>query len=167
MSDLYQEIAEISKEEKEQITEVKAGETIWLIFLAGEKYYAIDSSLVQEVMRNADCYPLPFVPDYIPGVLNSYGTPYAVVNLDSFLSDSQQVSENNRFYLVLKDKNNVSFQVTDIQEFHNQSEVKFDELNESKDSNFFTGTVSVDDIVAPVVNTEAIIEKVRKDLETR
>lgn len=165
MSELYQQIAEGQK--KQNISAEKNNEIIWLVFKAGENHYAIDSSLVQEVMRNSDCYPLPFVPKYIAGVLNSYGTPCAVINLESFLSNSQNTSAESHFYLVLKNKNNLSFQVSDIQEFHTQSEVKYDEFINTEDSKYFTGTVTFNDTVAPVLNTDAIIEKVRAEIETR
>lgn len=165
MSDLYEEIAAVDK--KEADTTEKTSETIWLVFKAGENYYAIDSILVQEVMRNTECYPLPFVPKYVAGVLNSYGTPCAVINLDAFLNDSAAESTGSQFYLVLKNKNNLSFQVSDIQEFHNQSDVKFDEFQNTEDAKYFLGTVTFDDIAAPVLNTELIIEKVSADIETQ
>lgn len=165
MSELYQEIARASK--NETTVSEKANETIWLVFKVGENHYAIDSVLVQEVMRNTECYPLPFVPKYVAGVLNSYGTPCAVINLDAFLNNNAETSTGSQFYLVLKNKNSLSFQVTDIQEFHNQSEVQFDEFQNGEDSKFFMGTVSFDGVVAPVLDTEAIIEKVRSDIEAR
>ena len=52
----------------------------YLIFSVGKESFAIKTLLVQEIMHSAKIHPLPFVPDYIEGVVNCHGVPFTVVN---------------------------------------------------------------------------------------
>jgi len=53
----------------------------YLIFSIHKRLYAIKNTNVQEIMHSAKLHPLPFVPDYIEGMVNCRGLPYVVVNL--------------------------------------------------------------------------------------
>ena len=53
----------------------------YLIFSVHKSLYSIKTSNVQEIMHSAKIHTLPFVPDYIEGVVNCRGVPYTVVNL--------------------------------------------------------------------------------------
>ena len=53
----------------------------YLIFSIHKRLYAIKNTNVQEIMHSAKIHPLPFVPDYIEGMVNCRGVPFAVVNL--------------------------------------------------------------------------------------
>lgn len=53
----------------------------YLIFSVGMRLYAIQTTQVQEIINNAKIHQLPFVPDYIEGVVNCRGRAYTVVNL--------------------------------------------------------------------------------------
>ena len=53
----------------------------YLIFTIHRRLYAIKNTNVQEIMHSAKIHQLPFVPDYIEGIVNCRGLPYTVVNL--------------------------------------------------------------------------------------
>ena len=53
----------------------------YLIFTIHKGLFAIKNTNVQEIMHSAKIHTLPFVPDYIEGVVNCRGVPYTVVNL--------------------------------------------------------------------------------------
>lgn len=53
----------------------------YLIFTIHKRLYAIKNTNVQEIMHSAKIHPIPFVPDYIEGMVNCRGVPYTVVNL--------------------------------------------------------------------------------------
>ena len=42
----------------------------YLIFTIHNRLYAIKNTNVQEIMHSAKIHPLPFVPDYIEGMVN-------------------------------------------------------------------------------------------------
>lgn len=158
--DLLEEILEnqiISTDEAE-----KSNPTSYLVFKAGDINYAVNSTEVREILRNNEVYPMPFVPQYIKGVLNSYGVPFAVVDFSLFTSGRPQ---DSRLYMLLKNPNNISIQVSEIQEFHNESEVTVKNLTNTEDAPFFTGAISFDDVTAPILNINGILEKIRSDLE--
>lgn len=52
----------------------------YLIFTIHKSLFAIKNTNVQEIMHSAKIHPLPFVPDYIEGMVNCRGVPYTVVN---------------------------------------------------------------------------------------
>lgn len=165
MSDkLYSEIVKnqnVAKAQEENLTEIT-----WLVFMAGQEYFAIDSNLVREILRNNEIYQIPFAPSYVNGILNCYGTPYAVIDIEKFLNGNNSESKKkNKLFLILKDKSNLSLQINEIQEFHTRRDVSFHSLADTKDSPFFTGTVSFKGLVAPILNADAIIEKIGLDLE--
>ena len=53
----------------------------YLIFSVDDRVFSIKTLFVQEIMHSAKIHPLPFVPDYIEGVVNCRGVAYSVVNL--------------------------------------------------------------------------------------
>ncbi len=64
----------------EEINEL-ANENNYLIFSVQKNLYSIKTSNVQEIMHSAKIHPLPFVPQYIEGVVNCRGLAYSVINL--------------------------------------------------------------------------------------
>lgn len=165
MSDaLYNEIVDSQNQTSDTQTEDTTSGSTWLVFKTGSENYAIDSADVKEIVRNTEVFPLPFVPPYIRGVLNSYGTPYAVIDFSQFLGEE---TTGERLFLILKNKNNVALQVADIQEFHHESSVSFHSFTDSADAGtqLFAGTISFDEVTAPVLKTKAFIDKVRADFE--
>ena len=62
------------------ISEEEKAMTTWLIFLISDKKYAIKSSDVLEIISDLSVYKLPFLPEYVEGVLNRRGEPYTVIN---------------------------------------------------------------------------------------
>ncbi len=166
MSDaLYNEI--VANQSGDDQSEQKVQGAIWLVFRTGSENYAIDSAEVKEIVRNTETFPIPFVPSYVKGVLNSYGTPYAVIDLSQLLGEETTAE---RLYLILKNKNNIALQIADIQEFHPQSEVEFHGFSQNTDdesgssSRLFLGTISFDSVIAPALNAAALIEKVRSEI---
>ena len=158
--ELLEEIVEnqyINSDSQEQ-----TNTTSYLVFKSGDMNYAVNSTEVREILRNNEVYPMPFVPPYIKGVLNSYGVPVAVVDFSLFTAGS---SQDSRLFMLLKNPNNISIQVSEIQEFHNESEVTVKELSNAEDAPFFTGAISFDDVTAPILNINGILEKIRSDLE--
>ncbi len=125
-------------------------------------YYAVESSRVKEVVRNGEIYKLPFVPQYIRGVLNFYGKPYAVVDFAK-IRDLDFTQEN--LFLVLNDKGEVAIQVSEIYEFFSDADVIIQEISSKNDGSFFSHSIFIDQFITPVLDVDAILSKVRKDVE--
>ena len=159
-SSLFEDIVK-SQNSGHEVAEQKSSVT-YLVFKCGGENYAIDSTEVREILRNNEVYPMPFVPEYIPGVINSYGLPYAVLDFCRFLGHEEVDSP---LFLILKNQDNISLQVSEIQEFHSKEDVEVQTLGNTEDASWFTGAISFDGQSAPVLDVASIIEKVRSDLE--
>ncbi|MCH5295069.1 MAG: chemotaxis protein CheW [Treponema sp.] len=136
----------------------------WLVFRSGGENLAIESSEVREILRNNEIYPLPFMPAYIKGVLNSYGDPYAVVDMAQFLGNE---SPDDRMFMILNNENNFALRITDIQEFHSNADVTMKNLSDSSESSYFTGAITFDDVTAPILSIKGILERIKADLERK
>ena len=53
----------------------------YLIFTIHKRLYAIKNTNVQEIMHSAKIHTLPFVPDYIEGISNSYKYADTVIDI--------------------------------------------------------------------------------------
>jgi purine-binding chemotaxis protein CheW len=70
--------------EGSESAEIPVGEK-HLIFTVLGKYYALPSKLIGEIALFDTVYALPLMPEYVPGIINRYSTPYALIDLGLFL----------------------------------------------------------------------------------
>ena len=137
-------------------------ELAWLIFKAGKQSYAINSSAVKEIVRNNLIFPIPFAPDYLKGIINCYNSPIAVIDFAMLQGEEAQTK---RMFLVLKDKQGLAFQISDVEEFQSGSSTNAQDFANQNELPFFSGTLSCKDKLIPLIALEHIIDKVRTDLE--
>ncbi len=152
----------------------------WLIFTSGGSKYAINSSAIKEIVRNNTIYPVPFVPKYVIGIINCYSSPFAVVDfsllenpdiakseeddiLDLNLDEKEE--EEEKIFLVLKDREDVTILVSNIDKFQNQEDVTVQNFSPNDDKHFL-GTITYDDTIVPIVDIEYMMDKIRGDIES-
>jgi purine-binding chemotaxis protein CheW len=158
-----EEILSLIKSEKSVKTseKVKEKKSIWLIFTIGEKRFAIPAETVKEILRDATVFPLPFVPAYIDGILNRYGDPYVVINPATLEGYD---APKSFLFIVLNDESHSCLRITDVKDFFSASEKDVVQFNESELSDYYDGTLNVDGEDVFVMNIQAIIEKVGKEI---
>ena len=122
----------------------------WLVFIAGEKKYALLSSDVQEILRDAPVFPLPFVPAYINGVLNRYGEPYAVIDPLPLLGEKTQSS---KLYIVLHGNAHLCLRISEVIEFFPSSE----------SGKYYIGSFDFKSEEVLILNPEAFVEVAERD----
>ena len=111
--DIVEQIAQSSKDTPEVIEEKKM--VTWLVFSVAEKKYAIKSSDVLEIIRDVSVYKLPFMPDYIEGVLNRRGDPFTVINPRHLIGDTDKTPPASPLFLIFKrDDDQLSIHISDI-----------------------------------------------------
>jgi len=130
--DLYAKIQQNQKTPETAFSEEKT--VTWLVFSAGKDTFALEPGQVQEIVRNTELYPLPFVPPYIKGVLNRHGDPYAVIDIASFFGH-EDLSEN--LFLILNDGNDIALRISEIREFYTTGEAGLQKLSDAVQSDFF------------------------------
>ncbi len=138
----------------------------WLIFTIGndadsKNLYAIPAENVREILRDATVFPLPFVPSYINGVLNRYGDPYVVI--DSAVMEGKEAQQSFLF-IVLNDESHTCLRITDVKEFFTASDKDVVHFSEAELSDFYDGTLKINEKEAFVLKVQAIIEKVGKEI---
>ena len=138
----------------------------YLIFKVGLNLFAIQSDQVREISRNNKIFQIPFTPDYIKGVMNFYGKPCAVVDFSLF---QNYASLDSKLFLVLKDENDIAFQISDIQEFYSTQVSALQKISGSSENSFFTNALIYDDgtkpASIPILNVSGILAKIRIDFE--
>jgi purine-binding chemotaxis protein CheW len=92
------EIAEVSGE----LADIKEEDGIekFLIFTIQGKSYAFPSKVIGEIALFDAVYSLPLMPAYIPGVVNRYSVPYALLDISLFF---RNITGRRNKLLVLKD----------------------------------------------------------------
>ena len=152
---------------QEKSTDQKAEKkATWLIFTIGSaadgnNQYAIPAESVKEILRDATVFPLPFVPPYVNGVLNRYGDPYVVV--DSAVLEGKE-AQNSFLFIVLSDESHTCLRITDVKDFFTASEKDVVHFSEAELSDFYDGTLKINGQEVFVLNVQAVIEKVGKEI---
>jgi purine-binding chemotaxis protein CheW len=57
----------------------------YLIFTISDILYGFPSRFIGEVAIFDAVYPLPLLPEYMPGIINRYSTPYALIDVGLLL----------------------------------------------------------------------------------
>lgn len=139
---------------------------VWLIFTIGNQadgknLYAIPADSVKEILRDATVFPLPFVPPYVNGVLNRYGDPYVVI--DSAVLEGKD-AQQSMLFIVLNDESHTCLRITDVRDFFTASEKDVIHFSEEELSDYYEGTLKVNNQEVFVLKVQAIIEKVGKEI---
>ena len=84
----------------------------YLIFSILNRRYAVPSRFISELALFDAVYPLPLVPDYMPGIINRYSIPYALLDIGLLLYKTPSVRAK---VLVLKDSiDRLAFLIDDV-----------------------------------------------------
>ncbi len=134
----------------------------WLVFSAGTRDYAVNSMDVKQILRNNSIFPIPFAPQYVKGIVNCNSKPMAVIDFSLLQGQGEQLKN---LFLILKNKSDVAFQITDVKEFQNSMNVTIQDFPDKTDVSFFSGAINLNDSIIPILDIESIISKVKVDLE--
>jgi purine-binding chemotaxis protein CheW len=98
----------------------EAGAERYLICTVLGEYYALPSRFIGEIALFDKVYPLPLLPDYIPGIINRYSSPYVLLDTGLLLAGRPSLRAK---VLVLKETSwgsdgsapdNVAFLIDDV-----------------------------------------------------
>lgn len=160
---LYSEIKENQENNETQGNSPESKELkTWLAFKLQDGTYAIDSGSVREVLRNNEVFPMPFTPSYIKGVLNFYGKPYAVVD---FMMLQNMQKTNTQLFLVLNNSADIALQIDDIIDFYTSEDVEEQQILDKSDTELFSQTITIGNVIAPVIDVQSISNKVKAEIE--
>lgn len=156
-------------ENKEKQVEAAVEETTntitWLIFSMNDTRYAIESSKVDEIIRDVEIYKLPFLPAYIEGVINRRGDPFTVINPLIVIEAEGETKLDTPLFIVLKrTDDSLCLHISDILFFHETPETDLHMIPGDTDNSYFLGTVDYQKEEILVLNPDAFELLLRKDL---
>ncbi len=94
----------------------------FLVFLMGERRFAVYADMIREIVLDLPLFYVPFVPSYVRGFINRHGEPYTVLDLNVLFN--QQLLESATFLILSDTTNPASFLISDVAEI-----MKVDEEN--------------------------------------
>ena len=114
---------EVDAKTAEEIKELYEGnESSYLVFSIKNHQYAFKSSLIQEIVYGSKVHAIPFAPDYIEGVINCRGNPYAVINVLKMDKEENNDIEERVFLLFKRDDDNFCIHISNIEVFFEPEE---------------------------------------------
>jgi purine-binding chemotaxis protein CheW len=126
-------------EKVETKTEVENDEK-YLIFSILERQCALPSRFIGEIALFDAVYPLPLMPDYVPGIINRYSVPYALFDIGMLLFKTPGLSKKA---LVLKDDiDRIAFMIDDVCGIVDVPEEKLFKVERSAESGELAETIS-------------------------
>lgn len=159
-------IDDIESKTQETITETEEKHmTTWLLFSISEKKYAVRSSEVLEIISDLSVYKLPFMPNYIEGLLNRRGDPFTVINPNPLFSESSNLEppEKSLFMIFKTEDDQLSLHISDILLFTEIDDSQMNLIPDASEESFLLGTVSYNTEEIAILNPKAFELLVRKD----
>ena len=75
----------------------------FVIFRAGGNLYASYGCDVKEILQGREIYPVPFLPEYLPGLINVRGDIESAVDICFFLGGKREVQNKVLIMMVKRD----------------------------------------------------------------
>ena len=126
-----------AKEREDGETAVETAESgeSYLIFSIHGERWAFKTTLVREIIHSAKIHPLPFVPDYIEGVVNCHGVPHTVVNPLKMAGKNGEEIAGGTVLVLKRDDDECALKISNIEFFFEPepTEIKPDGILYKKD----------------------------------
>ena len=134
----------------------------FMLFSAEGEEYAIFADEILEIEGNAKIHSLPFVPDYIEGIVNVHGIAYTALNTVALL-EGRAAEIKGAEFLVLKNDAHFCLKISNAETFFEIPETEF-AADEIASGNFRRVTVPYKNREVKIVNPLVIKEKLEIDL---
>jgi len=158
---------EIEIQSEDSLHEVPENYTRYLIFSMNDESFAIRSDLVTEIANDFQIYLLPFVPNYVCGLINQQGNPFVVV--DPMVMMKQKAQNSNMLIIINNNEQtndvaeNLCIKISDILDFFDIRQEDLLELKDEKDGVCFSATLDWNGKMVNVIDYIKILEKMKKD----
>ncbi|WP_191018053.1 chemotaxis protein CheW [Treponema zioleckii] len=136
-----------------EVCEVPEENLTYLIFSVGETFFAIKTLLVKEIMHSAKIHPLPFVPEYIEGVVNCHGTPFTVVNTLKMAGEEKSEIKGGTVLVFKRKDDNFGIHISNIEMFF-----------EPEEQDIRVDGIRYKTKIIPFFDSESIEERMKEDL---
>ncbi|MBF0243294.1 MAG: chemotaxis protein CheW [Desulfamplus sp.] len=87
-----------------EVVDVEEEAIKFVIFRVAGNLYAAYGSDVREILPNKEIYPVPFLPEYLPGLINVRGDIESVIDISSFLG-GKKIEQSKVMVMMVKKEN--------------------------------------------------------------
>jgi chemotaxis signal transduction protein len=135
-----------------------------LVFHINAKKYAFYAEEVGEIINTDPVFFIPFVPEYIRGLINCHGEPYTVFDLNVLF---EKVKLDSQTFLVINDEQDrTAFIISDIIEIVKWPEKEIHVFgSHDGESAFFTGVINLNGAAIFIIRLSSLLERLKNDLE--
>ncbi|MBP1042020.1 chemotaxis protein CheW [Vagococcus sp. BWB3-3] len=128
-----------------------------IVFTKQEKYYAVHTENVGEIIKNTTCFNVPKSPLWVEGLINLRGTIVTLVNFSKFLHESDSDDHRNIIIITNKDEK-LGILVEGIVGVYTVDEQEIQILEQGRDANI-EGLVPIEDKLANIINIMTIFSE--------
>jgi purine-binding chemotaxis protein CheW len=120
-------------------SEAPAGEKYLIFTILGETY-ALPSVFIGEIALLDTVYPLPLMPPYVPGIINRYSVPYALIDIGLLL---RKTATPRAKVVVLKEQiDKAAFLIDDVIDIVDVRASELLQIEQESGSNDITSVVT-------------------------
>lgn len=161
--ELLEQIEQSQETKDEQETLVDRKTVKFIVFLVGEKRYALYADDIREIILDYPLFYIPFVPPYIRGFINRHGEPHTVIDLSVLF---EQIKLDSSTFLVLNRENDqLAFVISEILEIVKLPEEDVHLITEDTgDEGFFLGSITSKDKEIFIVDLQKVLDRLERDL---
>lgn len=135
----------------------------FVVFDLGPRRYALAATQVKEIVTDQPCFPLPFTPPWVKGVLGRHGEPYTILDLQTLLDGEDTVSDTHILLNLPDDQ--VALRIHQVTEIARVTPDQVRRLTSPEGADvYFTGTLALDAEV-PVLQLGEILKKLARDVQ--
>ena len=153
-----QDKAQIHKQE-EIIEEEKIR---YLIFRIEDNHYAFPSIQVREINIGSQVFYIPFVPEYIRGLINRHGNPYTVFDL--LLLFEGKTLNGEKFLIMNLVNDHVAFLISDVVEILSIPKSKIHNV-QTDQVEYFKSSFTAHEKEVFIIDIESLLERLSHDLQ--
>ncbi|MCR5699725.1 MAG: chemotaxis protein CheW [Treponemataceae bacterium] len=123
--------------------------------------FAVKSGLVTEIVNDLQIYPLPFVPNYVCGLINQQGNPFVVV--DPMLMMKKTAQNSNMLIIINDSTENLCVKISDILDFFDIKEENLVETGTDTTDLYFSAKLDWNGKLVDVLDYAKLLEKLKND----
>ena len=160
---IMQSLKERVRQEKET-QQIDQDLTKYVLFMVGEKRYALRADEVREISFDNELYYVPFVPPYVRGYANRHGQPFTVFDVQMLFHGTSLESTTLLILDIANDQ--LALLITDVDEIVKLPRSETHPLASSDDTaRYFTHSITARDAEVFVLNTSTLLERLERDVE--
>jgi len=135
----------------------------YFLFSVGNLRFALPPAAIHEIVSDLEVFPIPACPPYVPGLINSHGTPHTVFDLRVLFENERQ--ESSMFLILKLAGDDVAFGCTEVDEIAEVPVSAISTFAEKDSASRFCGSMlEIEGSRIPVLSIEHILRQLESDL---